>query len=93
MTSAAAAPVAASSAFTIERDGDLAIVWFDLPGEKVNKLSSPVLRELSAVIDEIAASSMKAVIFASRKRGVFIAGAFAPTETSARTPASSDQPR
>ena len=75
MTSAAAAPVAASSAFTIERDGDLAIVWFDLPGEKVNKLSSPVLRELSAVIDEIAASSMKAVIFASRKRGVFIAGA------------------
>jgi 3-hydroxyacyl-CoA dehydrogenase/enoyl-CoA hydratase/3-hydroxybutyryl-CoA epimerase len=75
MTSAAAAPVAASSAFTIEREGDLAIVWFDLPGEKVNKLSSPVLRELSAVIDEIAASSMKAVIFASRKRGVFIAGA------------------
>jgi len=23
-------------AFRIERDGDLAIIWFDLPGEKVN---------------------------------------------------------
>ena len=66
---------AASSAFTVEREGDLAIVWFDLPGEKVNKLSTPVLRELASVIDKIAASDAKKVIIASRKRGVFIAGA------------------
>src|SRR5690349_11201018 len=71
----AASKTAASRAFIIERQGDLAIVWFDLPGEKVNKLSSPTLRELSGVIDELAASDAKKVIFASRKPGIFIAGA------------------
>ena len=75
MTSVAEAPVAASSAFTIEREGDLAVVWFDLPGEKVNKLSTPVLHELSAVLDRVGTSDAKAVIIASRKRGIFIAGA------------------
>ena len=75
MTSVVEAPVAASSAFTIEREGDLAIVWFDLPGEKVNKLSTPVLHELSGVLDRVAASDAKSVIIASRKRGIFIAGA------------------
>jgi len=77
MTSVAEAPSSvAARAFTIQRQGDLAIVWFDLPGEKVNKLSSPVLGELSGVLDELAASSeLKKVIFASRKSGIFIAGA------------------
>jgi 3-hydroxyacyl-CoA dehydrogenase/enoyl-CoA hydratase/3-hydroxybutyryl-CoA epimerase len=75
MTSAAVAAPAASGAFSIEREGELAIVWFDLPGEKVNKLSTPVLHELSAVLDRIAGSDAKAVIIASRKRGIFIAGA------------------
>jgi 3-hydroxyacyl-CoA dehydrogenase / enoyl-CoA hydratase / 3-hydroxybutyryl-CoA epimerase len=75
MTSVAEAPVAASSAFTVEREGDLSIIWFDLPGEKVNKLSTPVLRELASVIDKVAASDAKKVIIASRKRGVFVAGA------------------
>ena len=76
MTVAAAPlPTAAARAFEIERQGDLAIVWFDLPGEKVNKFSSPVLREFSGVIDQIAASDAKSVIIASRKPGIFIAGA------------------
>ncbi|HVE70281.1 MAG TPA: 3-hydroxyacyl-CoA dehydrogenase NAD-binding domain-containing protein [Thermoanaerobaculia bacterium] len=75
MTSVAEAPPAAAGAFSIEREGDLAIVWFDLPGEKVNKLSTPVLNELSGVLDRIAASDAKAVIIASRKKGIFIAGA------------------
>ena len=75
MTSVADAPVAASSAFTVEREGDLSIIWFDLPGEKVNKLATPVLRELASVIDKVAASDAKKVIIASRKRGIFIAGA------------------
>jgi len=77
MTSIAEAPPReTASAFTIERDGDLAIVWFDLPGEKVNKFSSAVLREFSGVVDELAASPQVAkVIFASRKPGIFIAGA------------------
>jgi 3-hydroxyacyl-CoA dehydrogenase/enoyl-CoA hydratase/3-hydroxybutyryl-CoA epimerase len=64
------------NAFTIERDGDLAIVWFDYPGEKVNKFSSWVMREFSGVVDKLAASSdIKRVVVASRKPGVFIAGA------------------
>jgi len=74
MTSAAA-PVASASAFSIERDGELAILWFDLPGEKVNKFSSAILRELAAVLDTIAASDATKLIIASRKRGIFIAGA------------------
>jgi 3-hydroxyacyl-CoA dehydrogenase/enoyl-CoA hydratase/3-hydroxybutyryl-CoA epimerase len=77
MTAAAAPiPAAASRAFTIERDHDLAIVWFDLPGEKVNKFSSTVGLEFSALIDELAAATdIKRIIFASRKPGIFIAGA------------------
>ena len=54
MTSVAEAPPqSATRAFSIEREGELAILWFDLPGEKVNKFSSAVLRELSGVIDEM----------------------------------------
>jgi 3-hydroxyacyl-CoA dehydrogenase/enoyl-CoA hydratase/3-hydroxybutyryl-CoA epimerase len=76
MTSTPEASRADARAFTIERNGDLAIVWFDLPGEKVNKFSSFVLLEFSSVLDELAASTdIKRVIFASRKPGIFIAGA------------------
>jgi len=64
------------TAFQLERDGDLAIVWFDLPGEKVNKFSSTVIQEFFALIDQLAGSSdVKKIIFASRKPGIFIAGA------------------
>ena len=76
MTSVAAQAEAASKAFVIERQGDLAILWFDLPGEKVNKFSSAVLRELSATLDHFASSSdVKKLIIASRKPGIYIAGA------------------
>ena len=77
MTSVAEAqPLTASRAFTLERQGDTAILWFDLPGEKVNKFSTPVLHELSALVDELATSrELKSVIIASRKPGIYIAGA------------------
>lgn len=76
MTSVAEAPSSVAGAFSVERDGDLAIVWFDLPGEKVNKCSTPVLHELSGILDELAASpDVKRVVFASNKPGIFIAGA------------------
>ena len=77
MTSVAEASTSsAARAFTIERAGELATVWFDLPGEKVNKFSTPVLHELSSVLDELAASNdIKKIVFASRKPGIFIAGA------------------
>jgi 3-hydroxyacyl-CoA dehydrogenase / enoyl-CoA hydratase / 3-hydroxybutyryl-CoA epimerase len=76
MTSVAPAPALDTRAFTIEREGELATLWFDLPGEKVNKFSSAVLRELSGVLDELAASpQLKKIVIASRKPGIFIAGA------------------
>src|SRR5256885_9806480 len=77
MTVLEAAPpqTTANKAFSIEREGDLAILWFDLPGEKVNKLSSTVVQEFTAVVDELEKSAeIKRVVVASRK-SVFIAGA------------------
>ncbi len=62
-------------AITIRPEGDLAWVEMDLPGEKVNKLSSPVLVRLLNVIEELSNSKYKCVIFISKKPGIFIAGA------------------
>ncbi|MEO8216412.1 MAG: 3-hydroxyacyl-CoA dehydrogenase NAD-binding domain-containing protein [Acidobacteriota bacterium] len=65
-----------SSAFRLEEDGDLAVVWFDLPGEKVNKFSSAVMLELDALVDVLAGmSAIKRLVFASAKSSIFIAGA------------------
>jgi 3-hydroxyacyl-CoA dehydrogenase / enoyl-CoA hydratase / 3-hydroxybutyryl-CoA epimerase len=79
-------PAGASSAFTLERAGDLAILWFDLPGEKVNKFSSNVMQEFDRLVDELAASrEIKKVIIASRKPGIYIAGADVAEFTQARS--------
>ncbi len=76
MTAVETAPVTKANAFRIERDGDLAIVWFDLPGEKVNKFSSTVMLEFAALIDTLSQSKdIRKVIIASGKPGMFIAGA------------------
>ncbi|MCB0367142.1 MAG: enoyl-CoA hydratase/isomerase family protein [Bdellovibrionaceae bacterium] len=55
--------------------GDIAYVEWDLIGEKVNKLSSPVMARLKEIVDELKGSKYKAVILISRKPGIFIAGA------------------
>jgi 3-hydroxyacyl-CoA dehydrogenase/enoyl-CoA hydratase/3-hydroxybutyryl-CoA epimerase len=65
------------SAFTYEvkKDG-IAILTLDLPGEKVNKLSTPVMDELNALLDRLATTGeIKALILRSGKEGNFIAGA------------------
>ncbi|MEO0335358.1 MAG: 3-hydroxyacyl-CoA dehydrogenase NAD-binding domain-containing protein [Pseudomonadota bacterium] len=59
----------------IESKGDYAIVHLDLIGEKVNKLSSPVMARLKEVVEELQKSSFKAVIITSDKARNFIAGA------------------
>jgi 3-hydroxyacyl-CoA dehydrogenase / enoyl-CoA hydratase / 3-hydroxybutyryl-CoA epimerase len=75
MTAAEAAPLT-GAAFRIQREHSLAVVWFDLPGEKVNKFSSTVLQEFSAVVDDLSRSrEIERVIFASGKPSIFIAGA------------------
>ncbi|HUP45980.1 MAG TPA: 3-hydroxyacyl-CoA dehydrogenase NAD-binding domain-containing protein [Thermoanaerobaculia bacterium] len=81
------APVATGKAFRIERDGDLAVVWFDLPGEKVNKFSSWVMQEFSGIVDQMAAATdIRKIIIASGKPGIFIAGADVSEFTKATSP-------
>jgi 3-hydroxyacyl-CoA dehydrogenase/enoyl-CoA hydratase/3-hydroxybutyryl-CoA epimerase len=73
----ATAPAGSLSPFrlTVEPDG-LALLVFDTPGEKVNKFSTPVMKELERVLDGLAnRSDVKALLLLSAKPGVFIAGA------------------
>ncbi|MCB0363473.1 MAG: enoyl-CoA hydratase/isomerase family protein, partial [Bdellovibrionales bacterium] len=51
------------------------VVEWDLVGEKVNKLSSPIMARFKELLDEIQQSSFKAVILISKKPNIFIAGA------------------
>jgi 3-hydroxyacyl-CoA dehydrogenase/enoyl-CoA hydratase/3-hydroxybutyryl-CoA epimerase len=84
---AAAAPMSSPRAFNVEQEGDLAVVWFDLPGEKINKFSSAVMLEFSALVDQLATSSdIRKIVFASRKPGIFIAGADVSEFTKATGP-------
>jgi 3-hydroxyacyl-CoA dehydrogenase/enoyl-CoA hydratase/3-hydroxybutyryl-CoA epimerase len=59
----------------INPQGEIAVVEFDLVGEKVNKFSTPVMMRLKDVVEELRKSSFKAVIFKSMKPKIFIAGA------------------
>lgn len=55
--------------------GEIAVVEFDLPGERANKFSTPVMMRLKDVLEELQKSTYKAVIFKSNKAKIFIAGA------------------
>src|SRR5438105_5512633 len=75
------------TAFRIEREADLAIIWFDLPGEKVNKFSSSVMMEFAAIVDEMErAADVKRILLASGKPSIFIAGADVSEFTKATSP-------
>ena len=65
------------SSFTYEIDKDgVAVLTFDLPGEKINKLTTPVMDELDNVLDGLAKNtSIKALVFRSGKAESFIVGA------------------
>lgn len=58
-----------------EQKGDYAYIIFDLVGEKVNKLSSPVMARLKDVVKEAAQSKAKACFIKSGKPNIFMAGA------------------
>ncbi|RME17554.1 MAG: fatty oxidation complex subunit alpha [Bdellovibrio sp.] len=55
--------------------GKVAFIELDLIGEKVNKLSTPVMERLKEVIQEVEQSEFQAAVFISRKKNIFIAGA------------------
>lgn len=76
----------AATAFRLEKTGrgDFWFLTFDLPGEKVNKLSEAVMREFEQVLVSLEAKPgfapggtdrIAALILRSGKRGNFIAGA------------------
>jgi len=54
---------------------DIGILLFDLPGQKVNKFSTDVMQELEKQLTELAKENLKALIIASGKENIFIAGA------------------
>jgi len=61
--------------YEINKDG-IAILTFDLPGEKINKLTAPVMEELDRMLGELAAKKdIKALVFRSGKEESFIVGA------------------
>ncbi len=63
-------------AFTLERDGDVGVLVFDLPGETVNKFSRAVKDEFAARIRDLKADgSVRAMVLISGKRESFVAGA------------------
>lgn len=64
-----------SDCLKIVPKGEIAILEFDLPGEKVNKFNTPVMTRLREVIAELKKSSFKAVIVVSKKNKIYIAGA------------------
>lgn len=66
-----------SKAFSLRIDKEgIANLSFDLPNEKVNKLSAPVLKDLDQILDSIRANrEVSALIISSNKQNIFIAGA------------------
>jgi enoyl-CoA hydratase len=65
-----------SSSITLTtRDGDVAVLTFDQPGNRANILSPAVWSDLAAALADAASRSPRGLILASAKPGIFIAGA------------------
>jgi 3-hydroxyacyl-CoA dehydrogenase/enoyl-CoA hydratase/3-hydroxybutyryl-CoA epimerase len=58
----------------VDEDG-LGWLLFDLPGQKINALNTPVMDALRSLLDEAARRKVRGLIFASDKPDMFIAGA------------------
>ncbi len=59
----------------VKYNSDIAVLELDLVGEKVNKLSSPVMNRLKEVLLEVGKSKAKVLVIRSLKPKIFIAGA------------------
>jgi len=58
------------------RDDGIAVITFDHPDEKVNKLTTQVMERFSEVINEVSGNQdVQAILINSAKKGIFIAGA------------------
>ncbi len=63
------------SSLKLVPEKEIAWLILDLAGEKVNKLSTPVMNRLREILESLHGSSFKALIIISEKPGIFIAGA------------------
>lgn len=59
----------------VNYSNDIAILQMDLIGEKVNKLSSPVMLRFKELIEEVGKSKAKVLVIKSKKPKIFVAGA------------------
>jgi 3-hydroxyacyl-CoA dehydrogenase/enoyl-CoA hydratase/3-hydroxybutyryl-CoA epimerase len=76
----------ATGAITIEREGEVALIVLDLPGESVNKFSRAVKDEFAAAIRALRDdNSVRAIVFISGKADNFVAGADIEEFVAART--------
>ena len=66
-------PEAIQESLKIVPKGDIAFLEWDLVGEKVNKLSTPIMARLQEVLTELKSSSFKAVVLISVVNGVLFA--------------------
>lgn len=58
------------------RDDGVAVLWMDVPGETMNTLQDGFAEEFAYVLSELEGdTAIKALVFASAKKGSFIAGA------------------
>ncbi len=65
-----------AEAWRVESDGDLAWLTIDVPGAKVNTLTSAIMQELSDALDALASrKDIRCLVVRSGKPGTFIAGA------------------
>lgn len=58
----------------VPKDG-IALIEFDLVGEKANKFSTPVMVRFKEVLEEVGKGGFQAAVIVSRKSSIFIAGA------------------
>ncbi|MBI5143514.1 MAG: enoyl-CoA hydratase/isomerase family protein [Candidatus Omnitrophica bacterium] len=64
------------SALNLKIEKEIAVIEFDQPDSKVNVLNHETMKELDSLLDIIAnKSEIKALLFTSKKDGIFIAGA------------------
>ena len=69
--------MAEGKTLSVERREDgVAIIWMDVPGEPVNTLKKGFAEEFQEVFEEVERDAgVKAIVFASKKKDNFLAGA------------------
>ena len=62
-------------AITITEKETITFLTIDVPGEKINTLTTPVMKELSQTLTDLSEKSLNALVIQSAKPNIFIAGA------------------